>query len=200
MKEQIDYSRQDKLFDPKQQKFKVTVAGIGSVGSFVALLLAKMGIKDITVYDFDVVEMGNIPAQIYRVIDTVTASGNEISKCESLSNIIKEFSDVEIKIKNIKIDEKTVIEPSLNEIFILCLDSFESRKIVYNKLRDYPCKIIDTRMGGEEFSIYVLDCDDKKRCRIYEKQFDKKPSTLKCGERSIVYTVTSIASEVCNFC
>ena len=65
----MDFSRQNRIFNPDQSKINVTILGAGSTGSFIAFVLAKMGIKEIKVVDFDKVEAHNIPNQYYRLKD-----------------------------------------------------------------------------------------------------------------------------------
>jgi len=57
MPSKADYWRQLKIFNPsKHRDIKIAMIGAGSVGSFTALVLAKMGLTNITVWDDDVVE------------------------------------------------------------------------------------------------------------------------------------------------
>ena len=58
-KRQYDFVKFDEL------KLPIHVIGAGGVGSWTALLLAKMGCQDITVYDMDEVEDHNVASQFY---------------------------------------------------------------------------------------------------------------------------------------
>ena len=82
-KEKLNYSRQEELFDPVTQKFKIIVLGAGSLGSFITLNLAKLGFNDISVYDYDYVEGANIPNQFFRMSDIGKP------KVEALKEIIR---------------------------------------------------------------------------------------------------------------
>ena len=60
----MDYIRQIEVFN--QDEFETPVHIIGQVlQKWLVLMLAKMGIKDITVWDFDVIESHNIPNQAF---------------------------------------------------------------------------------------------------------------------------------------
>lgn len=62
----LDMRRHLDVFDPyKFGDTPVTVVGCGATGSWLVLQLAKLGISNITVYDFDVVEEHNIPNQLF---------------------------------------------------------------------------------------------------------------------------------------
>src|SRR5207244_2270936 len=61
--------RQLDLLPLERLDVPVTVIGAGAVGSFVTLTLAKMGLRDLTVFDDDVVDVHNLPNQFYRLTD-----------------------------------------------------------------------------------------------------------------------------------
>src|SRR3954469_26048634 len=60
--------RQLDIADPDRLSgVPVTIIGAGGIGSFTGQFLAKMGVTDLTVYDFDSVEDHNLPNQLYPV-------------------------------------------------------------------------------------------------------------------------------------
>ena len=44
---------------------RITIIGAGAVGGWTSLALAKMGFSNITVFDYDVVEVENLNCQLY---------------------------------------------------------------------------------------------------------------------------------------
>ena len=61
-----DYSRQNEIFNnetffPRQYK----LLGCGATGSWVTIMLAKMGVSNVTCWDFDKVEEHNLPNQFF---------------------------------------------------------------------------------------------------------------------------------------
>ena len=65
---------------------RVGVVGIGGIGSPIALTLAKMGVGEIVVWDYDKVEIHNTGSQLYRKQDV------GFNKVEALRNIIVELT------------------------------------------------------------------------------------------------------------
>jgi len=187
----VDYMDQKGLYDPSKQKHKIIICGCGSTGSFIALCLAKMGISDITCIDFDKVEEKNVPNQFYREKDI----GN--SKVESIKEIIKDFSGIEINTINEKIDDNFEFDISLNTIVLLCFDNMESRKLVYEKLKDMPIFIIDLRFGSTGFQIYSVDLINEEEKAKYEITLKSKSIDTPCGQKGIIYSILNLASEVC---
>jgi hypothetical protein len=72
----------------------------------------------------------------------------------------------------------------------------EARKIVYNQFKGIPLLLIDTRMGGLGWESYVIDLNNPEECIRYEKSLDSPKVELRCGETSIIYTLSNLASEV----
>ena len=89
----LDISRHRELFDAEQFNTPITIIGVGATGSWLTLMLAKLGIKDITVYDFDVVEEHNIANQAFCIHQI------DKEKVIALSDIIAEETNTEINIK-----------------------------------------------------------------------------------------------------
>ena len=59
----MDLNKSREFFDPNKVKGRCHIIGCGSIGSHVAELLARYGVKKLTLYDFDVVEPHNLVNQ-----------------------------------------------------------------------------------------------------------------------------------------
>ncbi len=188
----MDFFKQKNIYDPAENKLEVTIAGVGSTGSFVALNLAKMGIAKIKVIDFDKVEDHNIPNQFFRFQDI------DKQKVNALEEIILEFTGTRIETEDIKIEEDYEFDINLNSLVVLAVDSMEARKLIYEKLKDFPIKIIDTRFGGEGYSVHLVDLSNDEEKERFEASLDSPTKETPCGEKGIIYTVLSLASEICN--
>ena len=192
MSSRISFNRQERIFNPEEQNTNIIIVGAGSTGSFTALNLAKMGMNNIKVIDFDIVEKHNIPNQFFRIKDIGKP------KVEALSEIIKEFTDIEIETENIEIKEDYEFDIGLNSLIILCVDSIEVRKLIYEKIKDFPIKLLDTRFGGEGFSVHNIDLGNENHKERFEKSLEGAIKETSCGEKSIIYTILNLASEVCS--
>ncbi|MBQ2219316.1 MAG: ThiF family adenylyltransferase, partial [Elusimicrobia bacterium] len=63
---------------------KVTVVGLGAVGSFAVEILARVGVGNLTLVDFDVVQESNINRQLYALHSTVNTKKVELAKARVL--------------------------------------------------------------------------------------------------------------------
>lgn len=189
----IDFIRQIEVFNPDMFNKPVHVIGAGATGSWMVFLLAKMGVKDITVWDFDVIEEHNIPNQMFK------PSNVGDSKVDAIKEITKEFTGVDVKARN----EEVNGTQRLSGIVFMLTDTMSSRKEIYEraiKLNPSVDALIETRMdfnGGRIYTINPADLDD---IREYEKTLysDEEANTAgpsACGaSTTIVATALDIVS------
>ena len=185
------YSKQEKLFNPEKTQPKCYIYGCGSGGSHITIGLAKIGIKNITVYDYDTVEETNVPAQFF----TLTSAKEKQLKTEAIKRLAKEMTGTNINTVTLKIDDTFNPEITSNSIHILAVDSIEIRKLLANKLKDYPVFVIDGRIGGFNYEKYSLRADSDnfdKYLKTLEGTFAETP----CGEKCLWANNTLIASKI----
>lgn len=146
----IDYWRQAGFFDPCSTNVKVTVVGAGAIGSHLVDILANMGVRDITVYDFDKVEPHNLPNQAFLPCHI------GMPKVEALKRLVYEKTGVEIVAHDMKVESLENLEGYL----VVCPDSLTARKqIVLSSARmnrKVP-RVIDVRMGLQYGRVYSID-------------------------------------------
>jgi len=61
----LNLAKSAEFFDPEKCTDKINIIGCGSVGSTVAELLARFGLTNVNLYDFDVVEEHNLANQMF---------------------------------------------------------------------------------------------------------------------------------------
>ena len=187
----LDFKRQTGIFNPDNFKEKVSLVGCGSVGSFTALALAKMGLNIIELFDSDSVEEHNLPNQFYKLKNLNTY------KNEALSDLLIEFTG-----KTPQIFDNVVSNSLLQgDIIVSAVDSMEARKLIWERVKETkPRLYIDTRMAGKIFSIFTVDMINPHAKYNYEKSLAKETEALQvpCTQRAIIFNVLGIASFVCN--
>jgi len=181
------FHRQLDLVTPDALRVPVTVIGVGGIGSFAVLALAKMGCSDITVYDDDSVEIRNLPNQYYKVADVGRP------KVAALRNIVRDFTDTEITAINNKFAEQP-----LSGIVISAVDSMDVRKAIWQRVRYNP-KVrlyLDGRFGAEVLRLYSVNPLDPDDIRLYEDSLYPSSEALpvRCTAKSIMYTVLAVSS------
>jgi len=150
----MDLSKSYEYFKPEQLKGRVHIIGCGSIGSTVAENLARYGITDMVLYDFDVVEAHNIANQMFVETDIGKP------KVEALANMLKSIND-ECEPKLVK--EGWTGQKLAGYIF-LCVDDIEVRKRIVedNKNNPYVKGMFDFRTRLTDAQHYAADWSDRK--------------------------------------
>lgn len=188
----LDYSRQASIFNPLDSKVSASIIGCGSVGSFTALALGKMGVKIDEIFDADRIEEHNLPNQFYK------KKNIGMNKTDALSEILKEFTDIDSLLTN---GEATGETRFISSLIVSALDSMNARKEVWKAIKKRDSGFyIDSRMGGMHFTIITIDLSNAKSKKRYEATLidDSELTQLRCTERTIIFNVLAVASLVCN--
>lgn len=177
----------DIIPDAARQGKSITIIGAGAIGSWTALSLAKMGFTDITVVDYDTVDIVNVGNQLYGEAHVGKP------KVEALAHIINVLSGVKIKTVQSKMSDAPMCS-----ICIVAVDNMKTRKDIYdswckNKMFDLG---IDPRMGAENLLMYRYT---KDKAFGYEHTLYTDEEALRdsCTAKATVYTASLIAGLIC---
>lgn len=135
----MDLSKHLEYFNPIEKNITCHVIGVGATGSHVAIALAKMGVPNIHIYDFDTVDEHNITNQAYDKLDL------DKTKIEAMTTKLLAINP------NLKITrhcEGWKEGMRLTDYVFLCVDSIKIRKAicVENLYNQYIKAIFDFRL------------------------------------------------------
>ena len=105
---------------------KIGIAGLGGLGSNVAMMLVRSGVEELVLVDFDCVEESNLNRQIYF------RKHIGMKKTEACSEILKMINpDVKLELRDVRLSEKNIPE-IFKDCKIVCeaLDSAESKAVL----------------------------------------------------------------------
>ena len=168
----------------------VHIIGAGATGSWLAYQLAKLGISNITVYDFDVVEEHNIPNQLYGMADVGKP------KVEALAEMIKHQTGLDIKTHNARFEGGAYLS---GYVFVM-VDSMASRKDIVDKSIKFKSAVklaIEPRMGLNEGRVYNLEPMNLAHHRGWDAAWypDDEAEVSACGaSQSVITTALHIAA------
>lgn len=155
------------FFNPSADQSKIHIVGCGSVGSTVAENLARCGVSNFVLWDFDIVEPKNIANQMFRNHDV----GRK--KVEALRDILLEINpdlDGHIDIKPDGWNGKMLA----GHVF-LCVDSIELRRKIVEQHIDstFVKAMFDFRTLLESAQHYAADWSDMamKKAFLSSMQF-----------------------------
>lgn len=190
MNEHLDTRRHAEVFDPYQfGDTPVTVIGAGATGSWLVLQLAKLGISNITVYDFDHVEEHNVPNQLFGLQHV----GQQ--KVDALQSIIKDYTGLEIKAKN-----ERFVAGRLRGYVFLMVDSMKARMDIFNssvKGKSAVTLMVEPRMGLNEARVYNVIPTSLNHQKRWEAAWypDDEAEVSACGtSQAVITTALTTAS------
>lgn len=151
----------------KMQNSKVTVVGLGAVGSYVVEGLARAGVKHLRLVDFDTVEESNINRQLYALDSTIGLPKAELAK--------KRVLDINPKIKveafEMFADDKTYdkILDNKPNLVIDAIDSLTPKTQLLAKLYEKAIPVISSMGAGlktDPTKIHIGDLFTTKHCAL----------------------------------
>ncbi|MEA2701536.1 MAG: hypothetical protein QOE22_245 [Candidatus Parcubacteria bacterium] len=155
---------------------RVDVIGCGATGSRVAIELAKLGVENIHLHDFDVVESHNLANQAFGFRDI------GMPKVEALARIIEEQTGVAVTAHATRVDGS---EP-LGDVVFLLTDTMASRREIWDKGLKYRPRtplLIETRMGADTGRVYALNPSLRSNVLGWEETLydDDETEVSACG-------------------
>lgn len=181
--------QQDLLPTDRIRSLTITLLGAGAIGSAVALVLGKMGLGKLVVFDSDVVDEINLAGQMYfnRHVGTL--------KVDALAEVIGMFAETEV----VAIPEAFDSQP-VQGLVITAVDSMRARRRLWRHLRgrsDLPL-LLDARMGGLVGEIHVVHPGSPLEEREYRRTLHRDDEALReeCTRRSISFNTSGIAAQV----
>lgn len=162
----------------RMKKGRVAVAGLGGLGSHIAVMLARTGVGHLLLLDYDVVEPSNLNRQNYSVCHL------GLPKTEAMLSQIHEINPyVEVSARNVRLTEENTLE-ILKGWDIVCeaFDKPEVKAMLVNTvLTGLPSVKVVAASGmagyGSSNSIQTL----KKMSRLYVCGDSKSESRIGMG-------------------
>ena len=179
----MDLSRHISVFAPDAVKHPIHIIGVGATGSFVAMELARMGCPVLNIYDFDELEIHNIPNQYYDTQDL------RKQKVEALAEKLKLINpSIVVNAYNGKVlpkasEEGKGIDEMSGYVFLL-VDSMKTRKELWEAVKKNKNIVHcwESRLGSDQARVYSLDMSVKNFDK-YEQDFyeDDNAEVSACG-------------------
>lgn len=160
----MDLSKSYEFFQPDKLDGRVHIIGCGSVGSTLAENLARFGVEDMVLYDFDTVEPHNLANQMFTVSDV-----GEL-KTEAVAKIVRAINpDCKLKLVSSGWDGQR-----LAGYVFLAVDSIELRRKIVEASREnsYIKAMFDFRTRLIDAQHYAADWSDEKSVENFYNSMD----------------------------
>jgi tRNA A37 threonylcarbamoyladenosine dehydratase len=174
----------------KLQNATVAVVGVGGVGGICAITLARSGVGNIIIQDFDIVEESNINRQIVANYNTIG-----LSKVDVLYNQIKEINPNCNVIKlNSFFDKDNLSLFSYNIDYVIdAIDSFDSKCFLIENCINRNIKFISS-MGAAK----KIDLSKVEITKLQKTSYDPLAKKLRNKfKNNNFYVVSSTENSKC---
>lgn len=162
------YSRTELLIGSKNLakliKSKVIIIGIGAVGSYVTEALARAGIGEITLVDFDKVFPSNLNRQLVALNSTIGQY-----KVDVAEKRIKDINpDCKVFKKNCFVNSDNVADilSADYDVVVDAIDILTSKADIIEQALKNNIKIISSMGAGVKTSPYLFKCTDIKKTHV----------------------------------
>jgi molybdopterin/thiamine biosynthesis adenylyltransferase len=149
----------------KIKEVSATICGLGGIGSWVAMLLARTGISRLVLVDDDTVETQNLSGQLYNL----NFIGNY--KVKAIEALLMTFSDYyQTTAFKVKVDNNYRF---YSKIVIGCFDNMQARIDAFNAFLASPESefFVDGRLALNELQIFAFSKEDSFYIEKYKKEF-----------------------------
>lgn len=174
----MDLSRHISVFNPASVKNDIHIIGVGATGSFVAMQIARMGVPVLNIYDFDDVEIHNIPNQYYDTEDIGKL------KIDALDEKLHKINpDITVNKSNAKVTAEDISK--MEGYVFLLVDSMKVRKELWEAAKNNLniINVWESRLGSDQARVYSLPIEEGKDYSKYEQDFydDDNAEVSACG-------------------
>lgn len=179
------------IFNPEFDKQpKIVIVGAGWIGCGTTFALAQLGFKDITVIDFDEVELKNTSSQLYKQEDIGKM------KVQALHDNVLAFTWTDIQVFNDKFKPEYVKDA---DIVIAAVDVMSVRKEILEACTIKTKRFIDCRMASNYFHIYNYIPVYENILYLQTWYPDNEASPETCTNKSSSFNTFVIAWFICRF-
>ena len=174
------YSRQQDMVPAERlSTCKATVVGVGAIGRQVALQLAAMGISWLQLVDYDVVEPSNLASQGYLQDDLGK------SKVQATGDICNQINH---GLEVYEVNERFKRSMEIGNVLFCTVDSIETRRQIWNIVKDKVTFYADGRMSAEVLRILSV-CNSES--------YEHYPITLFSAEEAYAGSCTAKSTIYC---
>ena len=190
----LNLTRSLALFDPELFTQDVHIIGCGATGSRIAMQIAMLGVKNITLWDDDIVEEHNIPNQLFDWADIGK------NKATALRQNI-DFKSTYNPLSTITVHEEKVTNQPLTGVVFLLTDTMASRSEIWKNCIKMNFRIplmIETRMDVDNFRIYSISPTNLEHTKYWEGTLcsDEEAVESACGGK---LTIGATAETISGF-
>ncbi|MBE7073966.1 MAG: tRNA threonylcarbamoyladenosine dehydratase [Clostridiales bacterium] len=135
----------------------ITIVGCGGVGGYTAIMLARAGVENFTIIDFDVVSSSNVNRQIIAFEDTIGKRKVEVLQ-EMMQKINKNIKIEAVFDKLSKENISSLVKDT--DLVVDAIDIVEDKKALIIYCKTHNINIVSAMGAGNRCDIPVFEVVD----------------------------------------
>jgi len=185
---QFDIAGQQKLLDAH-----VLIIGLGGLGSPVAMYLASAGVGELTLVDFDKVELSNLQRQIIHRTENINQPKVESAR----QNLLQLNPEIKINCVNSQLDETQLNEQvSQASVVVDATDNFDIRFAINKACVNNKKPLVSGAAIRMEGQVSVFDMR-KPSSPCYRCLYDENGSVAEtCSENGVMAPMVGIIGSI----
>jgi molybdopterin/thiamine biosynthesis adenylyltransferase len=170
----------------------VAIVGVGAIGSHLAEMLAKLGVRDFTLIDPDEVDTINLSTQGF--------AENQIGqlKVEAVEDRLRQINPA-VAVQQGAVHYHHDLIPPRAAVFA-CVDSMPVRRQIFRDFceHDWPV-FFDGRMAAESLRVFCIDRNDRQAADLYRQSLFPSHEVYRegCTVRATIYCASMAAAILC---
>ena len=187
-------------------KLHIYLFGVGGIGSWTSLLINRLSVFSINIYDFDTVEEANMSGQLYG------ANSIGMNKVDAMAELLSNLGIQSTFVKGVNTECCSFGLES--DVFISGLDNMSARKKYFNIFKEHikylkttetysdkECLFIDGRLSPNVLQIFAFSNKNEDAIKEYEEKylFDSSEAVHEaCSFKQTSYMAAMIGSLITN--
>lgn len=183
---------------------EVLFAGIGGIGSWSCLLLGRMALKALYLFDDDAVDGTNMSGQLF----SLRQIGD--NKVDAMSDLLGQYTST----YNVYAYPRRYSADDFRSDVMICgFDNMEARKLFFNSWVEHvdsldadeslqrKCLFIDGRLDFDTLQVFCIQGTDREAMERYREKYlfsDEEAESTICSMKQTSYLAAMIGSVITN--
>lgn len=180
------------FFDPSSSTTPVDLIGLGGIGSFTGLALARLGVGRIGIYDDDTVDEHNIGCQAYDWSDLHKPKADVMRERIEIIN-----PNIELSANQRTISNRSELDHGAS-VVVTAVDNMASRASIFDTcyLNMHTPFYVDARLAGQLIHVHGFDPTNIAHADKYKSSLhdDSEAEPASCTAQNIIDVGYQVAS------
>lgn len=186
--------RQREIVPPEAlAKVRAIVIGAGAIGRQATLQLAAMGVPSLVLIDDDTVDYVNLAPQGFYESEIGLLKVNAVADNVRRINPRIALETFPERFRRSTAAALALGQHSTTDVVFSCVDSIETRRMIFESVRDRAALFLDARMSAEVIRVLAVSNDEEKAYYPTTLFTEAEAFVGSCTAKSTIYTASIAA-------